>query len=227
MRVLQLFNIIAPSLKSPTHPEAFVNVGDDFFVPSMVLAEYSKPPAYGPAISSLSVAPPLFLCPKGFTAFLKPLFYRLISRLVTRYQYRPNVRRHQVILHLPPYLELEMAYTTSAVIATVYSADPANPPPLTILREHCRFLKGFLVEQLNQAKRRGMDGFQFEVCVHPVGNEVDYEELACIDNYPSNPLINRRDDLLAMTQCPMLDLWIDEDQCEGIMAIQICYKVFN
>ena len=72
-----------------------------------------------------------------------------------------------------------------------------------------------------------MDGFQFEVCVHPVGNEVDYEDLACIDNYPSNPLINRRDNLLAKTQCPMLDLWIDEDQCEGIMAIQICYKVFN
>ena len=227
LRVLQLFNIIAPSLKSLIHPQAFVNEGDDFFVPSMVLADYSKPPAYGRAIRSCAVAPPLFLCPKGFTAFLKPLFYRLISRLVTKYQYRPNVRRHQVILHLPPYLELEMAYTTSAVIATVYSADAANPPPLTILREHCRFLKGFLVEQLNQAKRRGMDGFQFEVCVHPVRNELDYEELACIDNYPCNPLINRRDDLLTKTQCPMLDLWIDEDQCEGIMAIQICYKVFN
>ena len=170
LRVLQLFNIIAPSLKSPIHPEAFVNVGDDFFVPSMVLAEYSKPPAYGPAVRSRAVVPPLFLCPKGFTAFLKPLFYRLISCLVTKYLYRPNVRRHQVILHLPPYLELEMAYTTSAVIATVYSADPANPPPLTILREHCRFLKAFLVEQLNQAKRRAMDDFQFEVCVHPVRN---------------------------------------------------------
>ena len=221
LRLLQLFNIIAPSLKSLIHPEASVKVGDDFFVPSMVLEEYSSPPAYQLAIRSQEAIPPLFLCPKGFTAFLKPLFYRLVSRLVTTYQYLPNVKRHQVVLHLPRDLELEMAYTTRAVIATVYAADSANLPPLPVLRKQCIFLRSLLVEQLRQAKRRGMNGFQFQVCVHPVRNEVEYEELACIDSYPRDPLVNRRRLRLSKNRCPRLDLWIDEDQCEGIMSILI------
>ena len=70
LRLLQLFNIIAPSLKSPIHPEASVEVGDDFFVPSMVLEEYSSPPAYQSAILSQEAIPPLFLCPKGFYCVL-------------------------------------------------------------------------------------------------------------------------------------------------------------
>ena len=217
--VLQMFHIIAPSLQSLEHQEASVKVGHDILVPCMVIEEYSKmSPAYQSAIRSVEATPPLFLCPKGFSAFLKPLFYRLITCLVTKYQYRPNIRRHQVILHLPNDLELEIVYTTKAVIATLYAVDSDYPPSLAVLQQECRFLKAFLVQQLKRAKRRGMDGFKFEVCIHPVREELDYKELACIDNYPQDPLINRCNERLTKRRCPKLDLWIPEEQAEGMLS---------
>ena len=220
--VLQMFHIIAPSLQCPDleQKEASVKVGHDILVPCMVIEEYSKmPPAYQSAIKSAEAMPPLFLCPKGFSAFLKPLFYRLIACLVTKYQYRPNIKRHQVILHLPNDLELEIVYTTKAVIATLYAVDPDYPPSLAVLQQECRFLKAFLVQQLKCAKRRGMDGFKFEVCIHPVREELDYKELACIDNYPHDPLINRCNKRLTKRRCPKLDLWVLEEQAEGMIVV--------
>jgi hypothetical protein len=60
-----------------------------------------------------------------------------------------------------------------------------------------------------------MDGFKFEVCIHPVKQnfnykELDYKELACIDNYPSDPLLNRHGERLTRKKCPRLDLWTAE-----------------
>ena len=216
--VLHLFHVIAPSLQSQEHQEASVKAGLSFLIPCMVVEEYSKTPAYQSAIRSDEAIPPLFLCPKSVNAFLKALFYRLITCLVTKYQYRPNIKRHQVILHLPHDLELEIVYTTMAVIATLYAVDLDHRPSSAVLQQECRFLKAFLVQQLKRAKKRGMDGFKFEVCIHPVGREFDYKELACIDNYPNDPLVNRHGERLTKRQCPKLDLWIPEDTAEGMIS---------
>ena len=77
------------------------------------------------------------------------------------------------------------------------------------------------MEELKRAKRRGMDGFQLEVCIHPVSQELDYKELACINNYPQDPLVNGQNDRLAKTQCPRLHLWVVENQYESMKGIEI------
>lgn len=206
--VLQLFNIIAPSFHFSLHVNASVEVGHDFFVPCMVLDEFSGPLAYLLAIGSKEFPPSIFLTPKRSSAFLKPLFSRLVCRLISKYGDDPLLKRHQVVLHLPDELELELVYTTKAVICTAYPADPSEPPSQSVLQQHCSSLRVLLIEELILAKRRGMDGFQFEACIHPVATHLDYERLVCIDNYPTKrTLTDKRKRRVTKRQCPKLSLW--------------------
>ena len=209
--LLQLFNVISPALLMGTS-DATVKPGQNFFVPCMVAKEFinSKKPAYCIAICSSSSPPPLFLVPKGSSAFLKPLFYRLISRLVTKYNSKPILTRNQVRLHLPDNVELELFYTTKAVIATVYPFNRSDPPSQDIINRSCVDARVHLVQDLTLAKRRGMDGFQFELCVHsttlPESPEVVFEELACLDRYPTHrTLVTRRGYQISPPN--QLDLW--------------------
>ena len=209
--LLQLFNVISPALlMAPA--DAAVKPGQNFFVPSMVAKEFinNKEPAYRSAICSSSCPPPLFLAPKGSSAFLKPLFYRLISRLVAKYNSKPILTRNQVLLHLPGNLELELFYTTKAVIATVYPFDSSDLPSQNIIRRSCVNARVHLVQELTLAKRRGMDGFQFELCVHSTTNpespEVVFEEIACLDHYPTHrTLVTRKGHRIRPPH--QLDLW--------------------
>ena len=208
--LLQLFNVISPALLTATADDT-VKPRQNFFVPSMVVKDViNDQPAYRSAICSSSSPPPLFLVPKGLSAFLKPLFYRLISRLLCKYTSKPILTRNQVVLHLPGCLELELAYTTKAVIATVYPVSPSNLPSQDIIRQSCVDARVHLGQELTLAKRRGMDGFQFELCVHATTNpespEVVFEELACLDHYPTHPtLVTRKGhQILPPNQ---LDLW--------------------
>ena len=208
--LLQLFNVISPALLMAAI-DATVKPGQAFFVPSMVAKEFvNDTPAYRSAICSSSLPPPLFLVPKGVSAFLKPLFYRLISRMVAKYNCKPVLTRNQVLLHLPDSLELELFYTTKAVIATVYPFDSSDPPSHGVIRDHCVDARVCLVQELTHAKRRGMDGFHFELCVHstmkPECPEVVFEELACLDRYPANrTLVKRRGHRILPPK--QLDIW--------------------
>jgi hypothetical protein len=192
--LLQLFNVISPALLTATADNT-VKPGQAFFVPSMVAKEFinEAPPAYRCAICSSSLPPPLFLVPKGLSAFLKPLFYRLISRMVAKYNCKPVLTRNQVLLHLDDSLELELFYTTKAVIASVYPFDSSHVPSDAVMRKHCIDVRLSLVQELTQAKRRGMDGFHFELCVHPTAKpespDFVYKKLACLDSYPSDPIL--------------------------------------
>jgi hypothetical protein len=78
------------------------------------------------------------------------------------------------------------------------------------MRKHCIEARVSLVQELTQAKRRGMDGFHFELCVHPTAKaespEIDYEELACLDRYPSTSTLIKQNGY-RIRQPKQLDLW--------------------
>ena len=232
--VLQLFNIISPALTSPQ--DARVKTGQNFFVPSMVTSKYTSTPlAYPSALQSSTAPPPLFLIPKGFTFFLKPLFYRVVSRMVAKYNREPELSQNQVILHLSTDLELEMFYTEKAVIVTVFAFDPDKPPSQQEYRQQCSTARMWLVEELTYAKRRGMDGFHFDLTVHPtvtstieqVPSKVDYNQLASLENYPTDKiLLNKKGKRIHLPK--QLALWYpmqprsDEGTYPSISETVVC-----
>lgn len=229
--LLNLFNIISPALQTEIPKgHAAIEPQSDFFVPCMVRREYTSTPlAYRTALSSSDGPPPLFLSPKDFSAFLKPLFYRLVSRLLAIYTKKAELSRNQVIVHLPDDLELELAYTPKAVIATVYPFPSHEPTDEKVFLDHCFNVRTLLFDQLMEAKKRGMDGFQFEVCIHKTvvlrdAQEFDYDpcDLACLDEYEpgSSGIVNKRGKKIS---CPKkLSMWFDSKQKPVAGTYSIC-----
>jgi hypothetical protein len=79
-----------------------------------------------------------------------------------------------------------------------------------------------LTQELTLAKRRGMDGFEFELCVHPPKQQVCdddmYTELACLDHYPLNSkLLNRRDERIRRPK--QLCLWYPNEKVSNEIEI--------
>ena len=215
--LLQLFNIISGAYLAARSiaPDVEVQQGQNFFVPSMVTKEVIKTPfAYQSAFCSSTSPPSLFFIPRGFNAFLKPLFYRLVTRMVSKYTESPQLSRNQVILHLHKDVDLELVYTVKAVIVTVYC--PSTRRKLPADEELCPLCDGVrvtLIEQLTHAKARGMDGFQFEVCVYGAVDEApdqyDPNRLASLDKYPENDILLDKDHQ-SIDPPAKLDLWFDD-----------------
>ena len=224
--LLQLFNIISGLVLASCSVTADVTVqqGQNFFVPSMVITEFiTSHFAYQSAFCSCTCPPSLFFIPRGFNAFLKPLFYCFVTRLISKYTKGPQLSRNQVILHLSKDVDLELVYTVKAVIVTVYCPSSCKQqPPDEVLRPLCDSVRVTLIEQLMRAKERGMDGFQFEVCVHATVDEAldeyDLKRLASLDDYPEDEmLIDKQRRLIG---CPAkLDMWYHDisvsDTTEG------------
>ena len=224
--LLQLFNIISGLVLASRSVTADVTVqqGQNFFVPSMVITEFiTSHFAYQSAFCSCTSPPSLFFIPRGFNAFLKPLFYRFVTRLISKYTKGPQLSRNQVILHLSKDVDLELVYTVKAVIVTVYCpASCKQQPPDEVLRPLCDSVRVTLTEQLMRAKERGMDGFQFEVCVHATVDEApdeyDLKRLASLDDYPEDDmLIDKQRRLIGSPA--KLDMWYHDisvsDTTEG------------
>ncbi|XP_062523926.1 uncharacterized protein LOC134198527 isoform X2 [Corticium candelabrum] len=216
--LLQLFNIISGAYLAARSiaPDVKVQHGQNFFVPSMVIKEVIKTPfAYQSAFCSSTSPPSLFFVPRGFNAFLKPLFYRLVTRIVSKYTKSPQLSRNQVILHLHKDVDLELVYTVKAVIATVYCPSRLSHrklPADEVLCPLCDDVRVILIEQLTQAKERGMDGFQFDVCVHGAVDEApleyDWNQLASLDEYPEDDILLDKEHQ-SIDPPAKLDLWFD------------------
>ena len=214
--LLQLFNIISGAYLAARSiaPDVEVQQGQNFFVPSMVTKEVIKTPfVYQSAFCSSTSPPSLFFIPRGFNAFLKPLFYRLVTRMVSKYPKSPQLSRNQVILHLHKDVNLELVYTMKAVIVTVYC--PSIRRKLPANEELCLLYDGVrvtLIEQLTHAKARGMDGFQFDVCVHGAADEApdeyDPNRLASLDEYPEDDILLDKEHE-NIDPPAKLDLWFD------------------
>ena len=240
--LLQLFNIISGAYLAARSiaPDVEVRQGQNFFVPSMVTEEVIKTPfVYQSAFCSSTSPPSLFFIPRGFNAFLKPLFYRLVTRMVSKYPKSPQLSRNQVILHLHKDVDLELVYTMKAVIGTVYC--PSIRRKLPADEELCPLCDGVrvtLIEQLTQAKARGMDGFQFDVCVHGAVDEApleyDSNQLASLDEYPEDDILVDKDHQ-SIDPPAKLDLWFDNTSTShtvegttysGTINLQLSYLVF-
>lgn len=77
----------------------------------------------------------------------------------------PLLKRNRAVFRLGYHLELEMVYhELRYVIATIHQLAESS-----LSKNHpsylCADVRGFLTEQLRKAKVRGIDGFQFSVCV--------------------------------------------------------------
>ena len=85
------------------------------------------------------------------------------------------------------------------------------------LKQQCSITRQFLIRQLNEIKKRGLDGIKFTVCVKPPPTEAEVADLTdddclvCIDEYPQQrSLINRKNERVPRKQFPTLDLWFND-----------------
>ena len=197
LNLLRLFDVIeqAVSVSSKAETEVGVIRGRDIYVPCMVVSDMIKTPfSYESVLFSSATPPPLFIVPKGFSIFLKPLFYRLVVRMIRalRLKYSPDLSRKQVILHIDQHVSLELAYIKKAVVVTVFAPDGKELPRDPLLGQLCFDVRETVKEQLTQAKKRGMDGFEFELCVHNVGGDravYDARRLASLEMYPDSKVL--------------------------------------
>ena len=217
--LLQLFNIISGAYLAARSiaPDVEVQQSQNFFVSSMVIKEVFKTSfAYQSAFCSSTSPPSLFFFPRGLNAFLKPLFCSLVTRKVSKYREGPQLSRNQVILHLHKDVDLELVYSVKAVIVAVYCPSRLSHrklPADEVLRPLCDSVRVTLIEQLKQAKAQGMDGFQFDVCVHGAVDEVpleyDPKYLASWDEYPENDILLDKEHE-SIDSPAKLDLWFDK-----------------
>ena len=67
-------------------------------------------------------------------------------------------------------------------MATIFPRDKAKLPTFEVVNRQCTYVRRFLCWQLNDAKRNGMDGFQYRLCFQvgkkPGTMDVD-EECLC------------------------------------------------
>ena len=219
LHVLHLFDIICPMITSPEMLKAVVKVGQSFFVPCMLEQRYDNKLAWQQMAGSTEFPPSLIFCPKGFDATPEPIYFRLVSRCATEYAHpRPALKRRYAVFHVNDDLELDLElvyHELHYIIATVCS--PRRVLPRHELKHQCSIIRQFLIDQLNEAKKRGLDGFKFTVCVQlpSTGAEdaqsIDDDSLVCIDKYPSQKgLMNQKNERVAREQFPTLDIWFSD-----------------
>ena len=224
LNLLHLFDVIcgtcsAMSEVAASNDNNSVQCNQDFYVPCMVISDVTEIPfAYPSALCSSSTLPPLFITPKGFKKFIKPLFYRLVTRMVNMYCEGPLLSRKQAIIHLDQDVDLELVYTEEAVIATIYPPKGKQLPHVQVLGPLCSSTRETLKRQLAEAKKRGMDGFLFEVCFHDAVDEdrVEYdpERLVSFDRYVKKEILldkKRR----SIVPPPHLDVWCYTSSSQG------------
>ena len=219
LHVLHLFDIICPMITSPEMLKAVVKVGQSFFVPCMLEQRYDNKLAWQQMAGSTEFPPSLIFCPDGFDATPEPMYFRLVSRCATEYaHFRPALKRHCAVFHVNDDLELDLElvyHELHYIIATVCS--PRQVLPRHELKHQCSIIRQFLIDQLNEAKKRGLDGFKFTVCVQlpSTGAEdaqsIDDDSLVCIDKYPSQKgLMNQKNERVPREQFPTLDIWFSD-----------------
>ena len=108
----------------------------------------------------------------------------------------------------------------------MYPFDSSDPPSHGVIRDHYVDARVYLIQELTHAKRRGMDGFHFELCsVHstmkPECPEVVFEELACLDRYPGNCTLAKRSGHRILPS-KQLDLWYPAEGMHSSEASASC-----
>ena len=237
LQVLHLFDIICPMITSPEMLKSVLKVGQAFFVPCLLEQRYDNKLAWQQMTISTFCPPSLIFRPEGFDATPEPIYFRLVSRCASEYAHRPMLKRGCAIFHANDDLELDLElvyHRLRYIIATVYFPD--DKISMNKLKQQCSITRQFLICQLNEVKKRGLDGIKFTVCVKPppteaeVADLIDDDCLVCIDEYPQQrSLINRKNERVPRRQFPTLDLWFNDvgkvsGKC-GYFVIIDCYYI--
>ena len=219
--LLHLFNVICPMITSPEMLKAVLKAGQSFFVPCLLEQRYDNKLAWQQLAGSTQFPPSLIFRPEGFEAIPEaipePIYFRLVSRCATEYANPcPILKRGHAVFCVDDDLDLELVYHERRyIIATVYSLHQEFSRD--DLKHQCSIIRHFLIHQLNEAKKRGLDGFQFTVCVKPPPTDaedaksIDDDSLVCTDKYPLQEcLVNRKYDYVPLDQFPILDIWFSD-----------------
>ena len=234
--LLHLFDVICPMSTSPEMLKAVLKVGQSFFVPCLLEQRYDNKLAWQQLAGSTRFPPSLIFRPDGFDTTPEPIYFRLVSRCATEYAHpRPKLKRGHAVFHVDDDLELDLElvyHELHYIIATVYS--PHQVFSGDELKHQCSIIRQFLIHQLNEAKKRGMDGFKFTLCVKPPltdaedAKSIDDDSLVCIDKYPQQKgLINQKNDHVPREQFPTLDIWFSDSmkvsgECDCLKHIIFC-----
>ena len=219
LHVLHLFDIICPAITSPEMLKAVLNVGQSFFVPCLLEQRYDNKLAWQQLAGSTRFPPSLIFRPDGFDTTPEPIYFRLVSRCATEYSHPcPSLKRGHAVFHVNDDLELDLElvyHELHYVIATVDS--PRRVLPCHELKQQCSIIRQFLIRQLNEVKKRGLDGFKFTVCVKPPPTDaedaksIDDNSLVCIDKYPQQKgLTNQKNGRVSRDQFPTLNIWFSD-----------------
>ena len=193
--LLQLVDVFCPALSYQSPAKLTVDDAKEFYVPCMLEIDYAEPTAWelsgvADAVSATSNTtchpPSLIIKPENVDSFPESLFFRLSSRTAYQFPDFPQLKRNRVQVDIDDSgleLELELLYhpTSQYVIATIFPSDKKEPPSPEVVNKQCTRVRRFLCWQLNDAKRNGMDGFQyrlhFQVGKRPGTMDVDEDML--------------------------------------------------
>ena len=238
LQLMHLFDIICPMNTSPEMPKSVLAVGQSFFIPCLLAQIYERQMVWQQNVGSTRFPPSLIFRPEGFDATPEPIYFRLVSRCASEYAHpHPMLKRRYAVFHVNDDLELDLElvyHKLRYIIATVYFPD--DEICMNELKQQCSITRCFLIRQLNEVKKRGLDGIKFTVCVKPpptkaeVADLIDDDCLVCIDEYPQQKsLINRKNERVPRRQFPTLNLWFNDaekvsGECDYFVIID-CYYI--
>ena len=188
-RLLQLVDVFCPAVSHQSPVMLAIDDANEFYVPCMLEINYREQTVW--EMSSAADAdsachpPSLIFVPDNVDSFPESLFFRLSSRTAYQFPECPQLKRNRIQVHFNDSdLELELFYhpTSRYVMATVFPRDKAKLPTPEVVNRQCTYVRRFLCWQLNDAKRNGIDGFQYRLCFQvgkkPGTMDVD-EECLC------------------------------------------------
>ena len=221
--VLHLFDIICFAITSPDMSKAVLKVGQSFFVSCLLEQRYDNKLAWQHLAGFTRFPPSLIFCPKGFDATPETIYFRLVSRCATEYAHpRPKLKRGHAVFHVDDDLELDLElvyHELHYITATVYS--PRQVFSRDDLKHQCSIIHQFLIHQLDEAKKRGLDiasSLRY-VSIKPSPTDAedaksiddDSRSLVCFDKYPlQKSLINQKKGCVARGQFPNLGIWFSD-----------------
>ena len=243
-RLLQLVDVFCPARFHQSSGKLAVDDAKDFYVPCMLEINYAEPTAWelsgvADAVSATTIChpPSLIIKPENVDSFPEPLFFRLSSRTAYQFPDFPQLKRNRIQVDIDDSgLELELLYHPSSqyVIATIFPSDKEEPPTPEVVNKQCTRVRRFLCWQLNDAKRNGMDGFQyrlhFQVGKRPGTTDVDEDMLYLLrecNEMPKNIVHPKTRERLKKENCLAVKPWYISEAPEcGKHLMTVCCAVW-
>ena len=87
-----------------------------------------------------------------------------MSRCASEYANCPELKRRYAVFHVNDDLELDLELVYHGLRYIIVSVHfPDDKISMNELKQQCSVTRQFLIPQLNEVKKRGLDGFKFTV----------------------------------------------------------------